>query len=141
MHHEPSAEQCLTALSPEAIGMIATRFRILSMPLRVRLVQALQDGEKTVSELVDAAPASQPNVSKHLRLMQGAGIVGRRMEGNLAFYFITDESVFDLCNAVCASIGDRLARDARVAAELHRGLGVRSRWFRAGSDRPRQDRR
>ncbi len=115
-------EEAAALLSQQALELVATRFRILGEPLRVRLVQELRNGEKSVSQLVDAVEASQPNVSKHLRILQSEGIVGRRPEGNLGYYFITDESVFDLCNAVCASIGDRLSRDAKVAAELHRGM-------------------
>jgi DNA-binding transcriptional ArsR family regulator len=109
-----------TAFSPEAIELISARFRVLGEPLRLRLLQALQDGEKTVSELVRIVHASQPNVSKHLRLMQEAGVVGRRPEGNLVHYFIADPTVISLCNAVCASIGERLTRDAELAKELHR---------------------
>ena len=107
-------------LSREAIELITARFRVLAEPLRVRLVQALRGGEKTVTELVDELGASQPNVSRHLRLMQDAGVVGRRPEGNLVHYFITDPSVISLCNAVCASVSDRLSREAAIAEELHR---------------------
>jgi DNA-binding transcriptional ArsR family regulator len=127
MVNATSAKEGLGALSAEAIEMLATRFRILGEPLRVRLVQELQNGENTVSQLVDAVAASQPNVSKHLRILRREGIVGRRSEGNLGYYFITDETVVDLCNAVCASPGDRLSRDANLAAELHRGMTARLR--------------
>jgi DNA-binding transcriptional ArsR family regulator len=105
-------------LSQAAIDMVAARFRVLGEPLRVRLVQALREGERSVSELAGAVGASQPNVSKHLRLLQEAGIIGRRADGNLAYYFITDGSVFDLCDVVCASIGERMSRQSAVAAEL-----------------------
>lgn len=105
--------------------MIAGRFHVLGEPLRVRLLQALQEGERNVSGLVQAVGASHPSVSKHLRLMQAAGIVGRRPQGNAVYYFITDESVLELCDVVCASLGERLARDAKVAAELNRGMTAR----------------
>jgi DNA-binding transcriptional ArsR family regulator len=109
-------------LSPEAIDLVAGRFRILGEPLRIRILQALQGGEKNVSELVEAVGSTQPNVSKHLRILQEAGIVGRRQEGNLVYCYIADESVFDLCDAVCESVGERLTRDATLARELNRGM-------------------
>jgi DNA-binding transcriptional ArsR family regulator len=112
--HEP--------LSPAAIDLIAARFRILGEPLRIRILQALQPGEKSVSELVEAVGSTQPNVSKHVRILQEAGIVGRRQEGTMVFCFIADASVFDLCDAVCESVGERLSRDAGLARELNRGL-------------------
>jgi DNA-binding transcriptional ArsR family regulator len=112
-------------LSTAAIEMIAARFRILGEPLRVRIIQELEAGEKTVSQLVEAVGSTQPNVSKHLRLMQEAGIIGRRQEGNLVYCYVSDESVLRLCDAVCTSLGERLSRDAKVAAELNRGMARR----------------
>lgn len=97
-------------LSAHALDLVAARFRMLGEPLRVRLIQALRDGERSVSDLVEALEATQPNVSKHLRLLQQAGIVGRRHQGNLVFYFVDDPSVFELCDAVCAAAGDELHR-------------------------------
>ena len=112
-------------LSPEIIELIANRFRILGEPIRIRLLQALHEGEKTVGELVKAVGSTQPNVSKHLRLLQEAGMVGRRQEGNSVYSFIADPTVFDLCNAVCDSLETRFSDAARVAAELGRGMGRR----------------
>lgn len=113
------------ALSPAAVEMIASRFRILGEPLRIRIIQELHEGEKNVSELVAAVGSTQPNVSKHLRILQDAGVVGRRQDGNLVYCYIADDSVLNLCDAVCTSLGERLSRDARLAAELGRGMGRR----------------
>jgi DNA-binding transcriptional ArsR family regulator len=112
-------------LSPQAIDLIAGRFRILGEPLRIRLLQELYDRERTVGELVEAVRSTQPNVSKHLRILQEGGIIGRRQEGNSVYCFISDPTVFDLCNAVCASLEMKFSDAARVAAELGRGLGRR----------------
>lgn len=112
-------------LSAEVIALIATRFRILGEPLRIRLLQELHGGERTVGDLVDAVGSTQPNVSKHLRILQEAGIVGRRQEGNSVYCFISDPTVFDLCNAVCDSLETKFSEAARVAAELGRRIGGR----------------
>lgn len=124
---EMAGKKSHEALSPAAIDMVAGRFRILGEPLRIRIIQSLQDGEKNVSELVAAVGSTQPNVSKHLRILQDAGIVGRRQDGNNVYCFIADESVLDLCDAVCSSVGARLARDAKFAAELARGISPKRR--------------
>ena len=107
-------------LSPEAIEMIAERFRILGEPVRIAILQTLEGGEKNVTELVEAVGSTQPNVSKHLRILQESGVVGRRQAGNNVYYAIADPSVIELCDAVCSSIGDRLTSRARLAAELNR---------------------
>ncbi len=114
-------------LSPEAVELVAARFRTLGEPLRIRLLQALQERERTVGELVQMVGSTQPNVSKHLRILQEAGIVGRRQEGNSVYCYIADRSVFDLCNAVCDSLENHFSEAARMAAELGRGLGRRRR--------------
>jgi DNA-binding transcriptional ArsR family regulator len=110
-----------TNLSPAAIDLIAARFRLLGEPLRIRLMQALIEGEKTVGELVAAVESTQPNVSKHLRMLQEAGLIGRRQDGNSVYCFIADPTVFDLCDAVRESLEAHFSDAARVAVELGRG--------------------
>ena len=95
-------------LSEEAFELIAGRFRVLSEPMRLRLLHTLGDVEMSVSELVQATGAGQANVSKHLGIMLDAGLVARRKEGLNVFYRVADPSVFDMCEAVCASLGERL---------------------------------
>ena len=107
-------------LALTAIEVVAERFRVLGEPLRVRLIQELKDGEKSVSQLAKALESTQSNISKHLRIIENAGIAGSRRSKNLVYYFVVDEGVFRLCDAVCASVGERLRRDARLAAELNR---------------------
>jgi|SRR5215208_2056516 len=99
------------SLSESALEMVAARFKILSEPMRLRLLQALMDGEKTVSELVQETGSLQANVSKHLGVLLDARMVGRRKQGLKAYYRITDESVFELCDLVCGSIHDRLVAE------------------------------
>lgn len=95
-------------LSPEAFEIIAERFKAFSEPMRLRLIYALMDGERTVSELVKETGALQANVSKHLRVLLDAGVLTRRKQGLNSFYSIADPAVFDLCDLMCRSIQDRL---------------------------------
>ncbi len=96
-----------------ALDLVAARFRALGEPMRLRLLQTLHDGEKSVTELVEATEATQANVSKHLAVLATAGMVGRRKEGLNVFYFIADPMVFDLCDLVCA----RVKRELNEASE------------------------
>ena len=107
-------------LSVDAIELVAARFRTLGEPIRIQLLQALQRGERNVSDLVAAVGSTQSNVSKHLRILQDAGLVGRRQDGNSVYYSIADPTVFALCDAVCNSIGTRLTQHATLADELRR---------------------
>jgi len=96
-----------------ALELVAARFRMLAEPMRLRLLNELRDGEKTVTALVEATGAGQANASKHLSLLADAGMVGRRKEGLNVYYFIADESLFELCDLVCGRLQNELAEKAR----------------------------
>lgn len=90
---------------PEAlVELVAGRFRVLSEPMRIRLLDRLRDGEATVGELQQALGASQQNVSKHLGVLLNAGMVARSKHGTSSVYSIADRGVFELCDQVCGGI-------------------------------------
>ena len=60
---------------------IAERFRLLSEPTRLRLLDLMADGERSVGSLADELGCTQANVSKHLALLADAGLVRRRRDG------------------------------------------------------------
>ena len=96
-------------LPDQLVELIAQRFRVLGEPMRIKLLDRLRDGAATVQELQEATGASQQNVSKHLGVLLGAGMVSRTKEGNLSRYAIADEGVFDLCEQVCGGLRQQLA--------------------------------
>jgi len=99
------------AMSDKMLGLVARRFRTLGEPYRLRLLQELEAGEKSVGELVTALDGNQPNVSKHLHLLSDAGLIGRRREGTSIFYAISDPMVFKLCALVCRSEAKKSRRE------------------------------
>ena len=101
-------------LSNEALELVAARFKVLAEPLRLRLLHSLQNGEKNVNELAEAVEASQPNVSKHLKILQDAGVLRREQKGNAAYYAIADETIFKLCDLVCNALEERSRRHANI---------------------------
>ena len=101
-------------LTEEAIGQVAGYFKLLSEPLRLRILQVLREGERTVQQLVDELHCSQANVSKHLRLLLDGGLVARRKEGLNAYYRLADPVIDSLCGIVCNRQQGLL--ESRVAA-------------------------
>lgn len=89
--------------------MIARRLRVIGDPLRIRLLDALRDGEQSVSALADAVGAKQQNTSNHLGVLAQAGIVSRRKDGTSVFYAVADDSVFALCEQVCGGLRAQLS--------------------------------
>ena len=108
---EEMAKHAKRTLSEAALEKVAERFKVLSEPMRLRLLYALMGGEKSVSELVEETGGLQANVSKHLGIMLDAGIVGRRKQGLNSYYQIADKSVFELCDLVCGSVHDHLVSE------------------------------
>ncbi len=83
---------------------IAERFKALGEPTRLRILDALRQGEATVGELVEATQLNQANLSKHLQLLHHLGFVGRAKRGLFVYYRLTDEDVFRICDVMCGRI-------------------------------------
>jgi DNA-binding transcriptional ArsR family regulator len=90
------------------VELIAQRFRVLAEPTRIKLLDQLREGDATVSELQEELGATQQNVSKHLGILHGAGMVTRSKHGNHVRYAIADEGVFELCEQVCGGVRRQL---------------------------------
>jgi DNA-binding transcriptional ArsR family regulator len=89
------------------VELVAQRFRVLSEPARIKLLDALRAGPASVGELAARVGLSQQNASKHLGVLHSAGLLQRTRTGNTAQYAIADPSVFTLCELVCDSLRDR----------------------------------
>lgn len=103
-----------TALNLGNMESVATRFRILGVPLRLQILNELADGERTVSALVEATGSTQPNVSKHLATLLAHRLVKREKRGNSAYYSVADPAVFELCEIVCGNIERALEKERRT---------------------------
>jgi ArsR family transcriptional regulator len=113
-------------LTQEALQFVAARFKVLSEPLRLQILQTLQDGERSVTAITEAVGATQPNVSKHLKTLQEAGIVTRRHVGTTVYYAIADPSIFTLCEVVCSSLHERFTAHASTLAPVPGGTRLPS---------------
>ena len=70
---------------------MATAFEVLAEPNRRRILDLLRERERPVGELVGGLGVSQPAVSKHLRVLRGAGLVEARVEGQRRVYRLQPE--------------------------------------------------
>jgi ArsR family transcriptional regulator len=104
-------------LSDDLAELIAERFRALSEPTRIKLLDRMRDGEATVLELTELIGTTQQNVSKHLGVLQRSGIVARRKQGNFAHYRIIDAGVLSLCEAVCGSLQEQVESLRQLVGE------------------------
>ena len=73
-------------------------FQILGDPSRLRIVEALRGGEKSVNDIVESVSIDQSGVSRHLRILHHAGFVRVRPEGQRRFYSLCPEPFQDLAS-------------------------------------------
>lgn len=91
-----AARQIDTAILARASRVI----RVVGHPLRLRLLELLEGGERNVTELVREAAVSQAIVSQQLRILRAEGVVGARREGTRVYYWITEPKVSRILDCI-----------------------------------------
>lgn len=103
--HKPMSEPMLEA--------VALRFRALAEPARLRILQQLLEGERSVSELCESTGLTQANTSKHLATLCAAGMLARRKQGTTVYHAIGDPLVPRICDLMCKHTTDKARARAR----------------------------
>jgi DNA-binding transcriptional ArsR family regulator len=88
----------------QVFELAAEVFKIMSAPMRLKIISCLCEGEQNVSHLLSKIDTTQPNMSQHLTTLYQAGVLGKRRDGVQIFYRIIDERVSNLCRSVCTQI-------------------------------------
>lgn len=72
-------------------------FSVLSDPTRREMINQLTKGEMTVMQLAEPFDMSLPAISKHLKVLENAGLVSHRKEGRYRYYYLNPTSVDCAC--------------------------------------------
>lgn len=104
---KPAEDNALTE-SEEVFEKAAEVFRVMSAPMRLRIISALCNGEKNVGELLGEIDTTQPNMSQHLNTLYQAGVLGKRRDGVQIYYRIVNDRVVTLCRAMCVQIASEV---------------------------------
>jgi DNA-binding transcriptional ArsR family regulator len=116
----------MTAPIPdEFLDLMAEKFRMLADSTRLAILRALMEGEKNVTQVVEETGRNQANVSKHLKMLAEAGLVGRRKEGLQVFYRLDDPLVEKLCKLVCETIVQETREEVEQKRKLLHGWGAK----------------
>lgn len=94
---KPDAESRVFALAAELFAVLAT-------PMRLRILSALCDQEKSVSQLLLEIDTTQPNLSQHLAVLFKTGVLAKRKDGTQVIYRVQSEKAVALCRSVCMQI-------------------------------------
>lgn len=86
----------------EKFDDVATKFKCLSDPTRLRILYLLIEGECCVGDVAQRIGTTQANVSKHLSMLKAAGLVSSRKVGMNVIYQLVGDKVQRLCDLMCS---------------------------------------
>lgn len=89
--------------------------KTLASPKRIEILNALKDGEKTVSELVDILGVPKANVSQHLAVMRYKGILKSRRDGINMYYTVSNSKVIDACALMKEVLMEQMKEKGKLA--------------------------
>ena len=90
----------------------------LSDPKRLRIIQELRAGERSVSELAGILGLKQSNTSQHLAVMRKIGVIIPRKAGSTVYYRLADDRIAAACDLVHEVIATQLSRNHRLSGLL-----------------------
>jgi ArsR family transcriptional regulator len=98
----------------------ANLFRVLGHPARVRILELLRDGERSVGSLQAELALNSSGTSQHLAALRSIGLVSSRREGTSVFYRVDDAQVFAMLAVAREIISRQLATQQHLLVELDR---------------------
>jgi len=117
-------ERDLEAAVSEPISAIkAELFRALAHPARIRVLEVLVDGERSVGELQPYVGIESSNLSQQLAVLRRAGLVSTRKDGNSVIYSIRDPELVELLAAAKRVLIHSLAESTGLLEDLRAAAG------------------
>jgi DNA-binding transcriptional ArsR family regulator len=109
-------------------------FKTLAHPARIRVLELLRDGERSVGELIPEVGLESSHLSQQLAVLRRANVLQARKDGTTVRYSVTDERMFELLEVAKAIITSTLAESTELIAQLNDLEFVE----RAAAPRPRK---
>jgi len=103
--------------APLAVDIVAKYFRGFGDPTRLRILEALADGERSVGQLVKLIGSPQPKVSNHLACLRWCGFVDSRRDHRTVYYRVADARVLEmleLAHALLQENAEHVAACGRI---------------------------
>lgn len=106
-------------LSQDIVYKVKADFlRALSHPVRLKVIEALKNGEKSVGVLVRQLGIQQSSLSRHLIALRDAGILKSRQERTTVFYDIQDHEIFQVLRPIAVMLRKKFRESERVLSTL-----------------------
>ena len=101
----------VAVVNPEQLRVFdaaAALFAVLATPMRLQILSALCETEKSVSALLLEIDTTQPNLSQHLAVLFKTGVLTKRKDGTQVIYRVQSEKAVAICRSVCMQIAIEL---------------------------------
>jgi len=94
-------------------------FKTLAHPARIRVLELLRDGERSVGELIPEVGLESSHLSQQLAVLRRANVLQARKDGTAVLYSVSDERMFELLEVAKAIITSTLAESTELIAQLN----------------------
>jgi ArsR family transcriptional regulator, lead/cadmium/zinc/bismuth-responsive transcriptional repressor len=94
------------------VEVLAETFRVLGDPTRVRILDALSDGELCVCDIASLVAMSESAVSHQLRLLRTMRLVRHRRSGRQVFYSVDDSHILELLRLAGTHVQEKPSADS-----------------------------
>ena len=98
----------MSSIRDELLQLHASVCKGLADPKRLLIINALRDGERTVSELVKELAIPQANVSQHLGVLRDKGLVRYRRDRQWAYYSVTSKKIIEAMDLLRQVMNDQV---------------------------------
>jgi ubiquinone/menaquinone biosynthesis C-methylase UbiE len=117
-----------------SVATLVSQLKAAGDATRVRLLALLAQGERTVKELTEILAQSQPRISRHLKVLTGAGLVARSPEGSWVYYRVVDagagrEVALGILAGLATDSGEIRRDQERLAALKRQNRAAAERYF------------
>ena len=92
--------------------------RVLGHPMRLKLIEELKSGEKSVGYLVTKFKIGQSSISRHLLALRNAGILSSRQEKTTVYYDIADHDIFHVLRPIAVMLRKKFKASEKVLSTL-----------------------
>jgi len=86
-------------------------------PIRLQLIHTLRNQPKTVIEIMQETGYGQSNISRHLAVLRGIGVVNHERHGNEILYTLADPKIAEICDLVHKTLSEQLHRYSQIIRE------------------------
>ncbi len=96
----------------------AAMSKVFSSPARLKIMDELRTGERSVGELVKSLGLSQPNISQHLAVLRDKNIVASRKEGTTIYYRTANKRIYEAFDIIEKMIIEQLSENVEIIRKI-----------------------